>query len=282
MYVRDASGNFMPRIIDFGFSCINYKGLRISIGENAVQFRYCNLFGRDMTQFLYEIVHYRQWLPASFDELADALLTFKRGKKVYRLLANTNIRSWGETYYFMNSSQENINCSPIIFENVLLAYKNGENWRNYLAYDPSVFKKTTPAKKLKKPIKAVKAVKPVNPLDCPADKPDYNPKTKRCVKVCGPDKERNKDFKCVKKTVKAVIKACPADKPDYNPNTKRCVKACGPDKVRDAAFKCVKKATTPKAKVCPPEKPDYNPKTKRCVKACPSDKKRNALTFKCK
>lgn len=288
MYVRDQSGNFMPRIIDFGFSCINYKGLRISVGESQIQFRYCNLSGRDMTQFLYEIVHYRPWLPRGFYEVADALLTFHRGKKIYRLLAKTNVKSWSETYYMMNSSQENVNCAPIIFEKVLLAYKSGADWRNELAFNPLPSKKTRLGRRPRsgkvKRVKTPKVRAPIKPAGCPAEKPDYNPKTKRCVKACSPDKERNKDFKCVKKTVKAVVKGCPADKPDYNPKTKRCLKACSPDKERNKDFKCVKKAITvkvPVVKVCPPEKPDYNPKTKRCVKACTSTQTRDKTTFKC-
>ena len=273
MYIRDVSDNFIPRIIDFGFSCITFKGLRISVGEKIVQFRYCNLLGRDMSQFIYEIAKYRPWLPNSFKDVLSALLTIPRGKKVYKLLDYTNVKSWGETYYFMNSSQENYNCTYFILENVLSAYERGGDWKRELVFKEDKKKR---AKKTHTP----KPVAPAGPKACPADKPDYNPKTKRCVKLCPPGKERDPaSFKCIKKTVKAPVAGCPPDKPDYNPKTKRCLKSCPADKIRDKDFKCVKKVV---AKVCPPEKPDYNPKTKRCVKSCPPGKKRNASTFKCK
>ena len=212
MYIRDESGNIMPRLIDFGFSCINFRGLIISAGSH-MHFRYCNLMGRDMAQFMYETVKYNPWLPSSFKNVIDALLTYNRGGKVVKILKEVN--RWSNTYFFMNSAREVTNCEPVILDKVLTAYTNNLDWKKELAY-----------------------IKPENvlvPKQCPnPNKPDYNPATKRCVKSCPPNKQRNTSFKCVEK------KVCPKEKPDYNPKTKRCVKSCPPNKKRNKTFKCVK------------------------------------------
>jgi serine/threonine protein kinase len=79
--------------------------------------------------------------------------------------------------------------------------------------------------------------------DCPAGK-EFNPLTKRCVKVCGPGRVRNPNFRCVKAKL-INEKVCPAGK-EFNPTTKRCVKTCKSGQVRNASFKCVRE--TRKAK----------------------------------
>ena len=95
--------------------------------------------------------------------------------------------------------------------------------------------------------------------DCPVGK-EFNPLTKRCVKVCAPGKVRNPDFRCVKEKI-IIDKVCPDGK-EFNPTTKRCVK--------------VKNITD---KGCPDGK-EVNPATKRCVKTCKVGQVRNA-EFKC-
>jgi len=97
--------------------------------------------------------------------------------------------------------------------------------------------------------------------DCPAGK-EFNPLTKRCVKVCGPGRVRNPNFRCVKdrplkvkvcpdgkvlnpRTRRCVkgkmssVKGCPVGK-ELNPRTRRCVKGCGVGLTRNSAFKCVR------------------------------------------
>ena len=61
MYIRDASGNMLPRVIDFGFSCIKYK--QLTINAKPDRFRYCNVEGRDMSHFIYECIHYNPKIP---------------------------------------------------------------------------------------------------------------------------------------------------------------------------------------------------------------------------
>ena len=111
--------------------------------------------------------------------------------------------------------------------------------------------------------------------DCPAGK-EFNPLTKRCVKVCESGKVRNPNFRCVKAKLISE-KVCPAGK-ELNTHTRRCVKTCKSGQVRNTSFKCVKdKIIT--SKVCPAGK-EFNPTTKRCVKTCKSGQVRNA-SFKC-
>ena len=114
--------------------------------------------------------------------------------------------------------------------------------------------------------------------ECPDGK-EFNPLTKRCVKICKPRYVRNPDFKCVlvkktktkrieqvtkrskstkrsqsmkrsksmkrsqsmkqKKTQNITHKKCPEGK-QFNPNTNRCVKDCKPGYIRDEKFKCKK------------------------------------------
>lgn len=81
--------------------------------------------------------------------------------------------------------------------------------------------------------------------DCPEGK-EFNPLTKRCIKVCKPRYVRNPSFKCVRnKTPPQTIrnKECPAGK-ELNPKTKRCVKVCKPGYSRNDAFKCVRAKTS--------------------------------------
>ena len=95
--------------------------------------------------------------------------------------------------------------------------------------------------------------------DCPAGK-EFNPLTKRCVKVCGPGRVRNPNFRCVKDRP-LKVKVCPDGKV-LNPRTRRCVKG-----------------KTSSVKGCPGGK-ELNPRTRRCVKVCGSGSIRNSA-FKC-
>ena len=85
--------------------------------------------------------------------------------------------------------------------------------------------------------------------DCPEGK-EYNPLTKRCIKVCKPRYVRNPSFKCVRnKTPPQTLKKkdCPAGK-ELNPKTKRCVNACKPGYIRNDAFKCARDTAQPRTR----------------------------------
>jgi hypothetical protein len=118
--------------------------------------------------------------------------------------------------------------------------------------------------------------------DCPAGK-EFNPLTKRCVKVCGPGRVRNPNFRCVKD--RPLNERVCSDGKELNTLTRRCVKVCGLGSIRNSAFKCVKDKTirvkdkSVRVKVCPGGK-ELNPRTRRCVKGCGLGSIRNSA-FKC-
>jgi hypothetical protein len=307
MYVRDAAGNISIKLIDFGFSCITYNGMYIA-GNGGYSFKHCNVPGRDLTQFIYEIYKYHPYMPAEIHEFIEALLTFPVGKRTFKMYSGRGrVKDWRNTYDFLNDKTVvNQNCLPENLYHIALAFFEKKPWRPLLQGALAVV-----------PIPVAAPAVAVAP--CPPGK-IWNPNTRRCVLATG----------AVGKALQAVaeaaapavgpaaigIKACPPTKPDYNPATRRCVKACPAGKKRNAAtFKCkgtakrapakravVKRApakrapakravaararavaapVVPGVKTCPPAKPDYNPATRRCVKACPAGKRRNAATFKC-
>ena len=103
--------------------------------------------------------------------------------------------------------------------------------------------------------------------NCPKDKPIFNHKSKRCLKLCKTGYERNEDYKCVKtkkiidninnsndknnisklKILKNNINnstfkkqlQCYKDNKDYNPKTKRCNTSCKNGYIRNKKFKCI-------------------------------------------
>jgi len=97
-------------------------------------------------------------------------------------------------------------------------------------------------------LKSEKFYTPVK--DCPSNRPDFNPKTKKCVNACNTGKVRNENYRCVniKKTIKrrepnSILRECIKEKKDYNPFTKRCVKPCKPTQKRNSKYRCVSMKT---------------------------------------
>lgn len=124
-------------------------------------------------------------------------------------------------------------------------------------------------------------------INCPPEKPDFNPNTKRCLKSCKKGFERNSEYKCVKtkkvllsnteqpikdlivasrsnavnkKNMKKIIECLKTNK-DYNKITNRCVNQCKKGFIRDKQFKCVRRLNT-KAKSLNISKTKKNNKSK--------------------
>ena len=96
---------------------------------------------------------------------------------------------------------------------------------------------------------------------CPSKRPDYNPKTKKCVAACKDGKIRNANFRCVKNKTKKKksltkntdevnhninkkMRECTKNNKDYNPLSGRCVKKCKENQKRILTakqYKCVTK-----------------------------------------
>lgn len=227
MYIRDESNNIQVRLIDFGFSCINYGNCQISGGEGI--FKYCSLKSRDLTQLIYEIYKFHKYIPNDLRKVLEALLVFKTGKSICYMHKKCNdIVAWEDTYTFLNTKVANPNGTPLTVFKVFKAYFEKKEWKDKLAYTPIPIPKEMPAV----------------PIKCPENKV-YNPLSQRCVLATGAVGKRlllaaaGADDKLVAAAAVA-IKVCPKEKPDYNPATKRCVKSCVVGKKRNSTYKCVK------------------------------------------
>ena len=228
MYIRDKMGNVQARLIDFGFSCINYGNVQVSGGGG--DFKFCSLESRDLTQYIYELYKYHGYLPRDLREVFEALLTFKEPDGTCEMYKKCQeMTEWRNTYTFLNSQIVNPNGRPQTVLNVFNAFLDKRDWRKELAY--SVMK--------------LPREKPAVPIRCPRNKV-YNPNTQRCVSAVGAVGKRLlksvQDFKDKKTSAATVsIKACPSKKPDYNPNTRRCVLPCKDGKKRNSTFKCARR-----------------------------------------
>ena len=226
MYVRDETNNIQVRLIDFGFSCINYGKCQISGGEGM--FKFCSLKSRDLTQFMYEIYKFHKYIPRDLQKVFEALLVFKMGSDIcYMHKKCDEMTEWSDTYTFLNSKTANPNGDPKTVLAVFKAYSEKRPWAPLLAYTPIKLPKEMPAV----------------PIICPVSKV-YNPLTQRCVLATGAVGKKllaaalgAKDKHVAAAAV--AIKACPSGKPNYNPATKRCVKPCPIGKRRNSTFKCV-------------------------------------------
>jgi len=227
MYIRESSGAIQTRLIDFGFSCINYGKVQISGGGGM--FKFCSLKSRDLTQFIYEVYKFHRYLPDDLREVLKALLVFKDGDTVCYLDKKCEqMTEWKDIYGFLNTQVANPNGTPRTVFKVFKAYSQKKDWRKALAYSPIEIPREMPAV----------------PLVCPANK-IYNPITQRCVKVDGAVGTRLLAAAAAapNKRVSAAliaIKNCSKEKPNYNPKTRRCLKACPEGKKRNSTFKCVK------------------------------------------
>ena len=289
MYIRDSLNQVQVRLIDFGFSYIKFNKMVIS--GSGTGFRFNSLPKRDMTQFMYELYTYHKYLPEEVMKPLQDMLTFPLGNKICKMYSGCGtMKKWSNTYDFLNSDKvANPNGDAVVVKRVFLKVRDGKPYKSDLEWAPGMMGlfvakpaipvKTPPGKVYnpdtgryvsvlgavgKRLMAQINAAAPADKAAvaaglgvklCPKDKPDRNPKTKRCVKACAAGEKRNATFKCKKegkplgvvnamiaaaKAAPNVVKACPSAKPNYNPKTKRCSKACPPGKKRNATFKCVK------------------------------------------
>ena len=200
MFIQQDDGTLNMRIIDFGLSCIKWG--KITINSDSGEFKHCTLPTRDLTQLMFEILHYyEKILPEGIINILKKVLTFKiKGEtcQLYRGCDGFNIKKediWDQTYTYLNDeSILNPNCDALVLKKIWIEYK------------------------------------PERPIICPEGK-IYNPKSKRCVNINGA---------LGKKLQTTSVKICPEKKPDYNPKTKRCVLKCKANYHRDEHFKCIK------------------------------------------
>jgi hypothetical protein len=239
---------------------------------------------------MYELYTYHKYLPEEVMKPLENMLTFPLGTKICKMYSGCkDMKKWSNTYDFLNSDKvANPNGDAVVVKRVFMKVRDGLSYKTELEWAPGMMGlfvakpaipvKTPPGKVYnpdtgryvsvlgavgKRLMAQINAAAPGDKAAvaaglgvklCPKDKPDRNPKTKRCVKACAAGMKRNATFKCKKEgavekkvgvvnamiaAAKGAVKACPTAKPNYNPKTKRCVKACPPGKKRNATFKCV-------------------------------------------
>ena len=243
------------RLIDFGFSCLTWNGVKVSGSwwfDSSPPHK-CFKVDRDMAQLVYENTVYRS------SRLSPLLLTICRqilqaivnGKKCQMVstpgvkskhCSSHGLRNWKSSYDFVDRSNVQIPYgTPSLVKREM---------ENFLAGRP-FGTGGSPA------ILAAPAV-PEPPKICPPGK-IYNPRTRRCVKAA-----------VVAPGADPLLAPCPPGK-IRNPVTRRCVKNKGPDAVAAVAAAglpvavAIHPSAVPAAvNPCPPNKV-LNPATGNCV-----------------
>ena len=266
MYIRktvDGQERRVFKLIDFGFSCLTWNGLKIYGGDYFARSPLCYKQDRDLAQFLYSVAIYPEGLSNNLLNMIKTILE-ARVKRTSCNMLNTckkHVKKWADTYTFMNRTDVVVRrASPTRVRDLMDDY----NKRRQLRLTP---------------------VAPVAPVlvaqdakVCPQDKV-LNPATRRCV---------GKDTALGRRLMGRV--AAPADCGPgkvRNPVTRRCVKATGA-----AGRKAARELGIPVPALvaappdCPPGK-IRNARTGRCKKiqavagACPPGKVRNPTTGRC-
>jgi serine/threonine protein kinase len=224
MYKKDESTNkYFFKLIDFGFTCIHWHGLRLQGNNYFNKSRPCYVPGRDLTQLIYAIY---MFLPGKLTRRMDDflhqflhVLVGKESCNMTKTCTQFRMSTWKNTYDFLDSSRvkTKLSSSHLIFQELKRFTEN----KPFLGY-------------LEKPMAAppppVVLRTPNAPKACPPGK-TYNPATKRCrktvkaksKKTCPDGKELNpKTGRCIQ-TRKAKVKICPEGK-EINPKTGRCIK----------------------------------------------------------
>jgi serine/threonine protein kinase len=233
MYNRDPVTNMRTyKLIDFGFSCLTYKGVEIKGSTYFAAEATCFRENRDISQFMYEIAKYVK-IPAELFKILNKLLTANVHHTTCKLLKDcVGLKAWKNTYGFLDRT--NVVMKKPTTDTIIT------EMTNYLKQ----LKEPAPKPKEQKPAPKPKEPQPIVAMEepkgiCPAEK-IYNPKTRRCVNRNGPI-----GLKLLNKV--ASPKDCPEGK-IRNPKTRRCIKA------QKKLVEC-------------PEGKIRNPKTRRCIKA---------------
>ena len=209
MYLRRPDNHIEFKLIDFGLSCLTWRGLKIQ-GEGYSGLKQCFKEDRDLSQFIYSIVQYdRAYLTEElFDRLVLILQTNINNHHTCKVLSDcaaNGLKNWISSYNFFNKPKVMLpyaNPSSVIHE--MKEFVKGEPFSGAPIVIPG--KPCTPGK-LRDPVtrrcKKVKAPSE-REKDCPPGK-RRDPITRRCNKIQAP-------------------KDCPPGK-ILNPRTGRCIKS---------------------------------------------------------
>jgi serine/threonine protein kinase len=236
MYTFSSTNKPLVKLIDFGFSCLTWNGVKIAGTHYFPLEAKCFVPSRDLTQFIYEIWYsFRSRFSNKIQQLLQELLTFPTGKRMCRLFEGckykgTDVRGWGgELYDFLNLPDvQNPQAVPSILYRRMSEYLGRGSPKKITPLPP--IERTETGK--------VKRCLPEQIL---------NPRTRRCVRRSGKlgrklmiqTDQRSpspRDFTFFPITRK---RPCPSGK-SRNPRTNRCRFRCPSSMIR-------------------------NPKTQRCV-----------------
>lgn len=169
MYSLTPTGQFQIRLIDFGWSCLNYYGTEIKGREYFDDTHNCNLQSRDLTFLIWCIYNWHQkQLSAYLKKLMEYLLTFNADQQTCRLYLGCYAYKMttydrDTLYTFMNNPKiKNPKGIPHIVRTFMM---------NILGITDS---------KQKSPIHSIMA-KRIHGLPYCAATKILNPKTRKCV-----------------------------------------------------------------------------------------------------
>jgi len=195
MYVKDASGNRMYRLIDFGFTCLTWNGVHIAGNQYFDEYATCYKKDRDISQLIYSILRYSgTYLTRELYTHLEKIIVANVGDHKCQMAKDcprNGLSAWRNTYNFLDRTNVSVpKAVPTRFQTELRKF--GRKTRKSPAANTNRI--------------------------CPPGKV-LNPVTGRCVKETG----------AVGKRLKAPLGApdpCPAGKV-RNPKTRRCVKETG-------------------------------------------------------
>lgn len=209
MYKRMPNGKVSLKLIDFGLSCLTWKGLEVR-GEGYSGLKQCYKKDRDLSQFLYSIARYEANYISDklYDRIGRILQANVNNNHTCAVLEDCDadgIKNWHSSYNFFNRSNVNMPYGePEFVRTNMKAFVVGEPFKGA----PIVLKKAPVPDKKKNKTKKAKGEKACGPGQM------RNPATGRCKKIPLP-------------ITSIKPKECPPGKV-LNPKTNRCVRGLRP------------------------------------------------------
>ena len=216
------------KLIDFGFSCIHWNGLKIQGNNYFRTTQSCYKTERDLAQLVYYIyMYFPAKITPKLDDFLHNFLHVKVGVSKCNMSKSCprwHLNEWKNTYDFLNRKNVHSKSTrPNVFIEELQRFKQGKPFIGHTV-------RNNITRKVKKTANNVKTE------PCPPGK-IRNPKTQRCIKKpvplvkrpCEKGKVRNpKTGRCITQKASSVkqIKVCPEGK-ILNPKTNRCVNVDG-------------------------------------------------------
>lgn len=253
MYVLGDGGRMFVKLIDFGFTCLTWQGVKIQGSSYFSATDRCYLPSRDLTQFVYEVhMSYQKYLTQGTREFLEGLMTFPiregAGTKMCALYRGCSkgrrrIKRWLDVYDFLNMpSVSNPHCVPEELVRLCeqhMGHKISPTLPAVVGTPVDSETKFCPPEKVLNP-RTRRCVRRDGALGrrimAASKRRSHTPKTRRyrvatgALKPCRPGQERNPATRRCRKRVSAVRitrrRTCPADK-ILNPRTHRCVKRDG-------------------------------------------------------